>query len=640
VQLENIGENDFQDLDARIEKISCYFCPESFFIPASLDSHVQREHPPVKQNSKNPFVAEQISCMFCKKMIRGKKAINIHLKLFHKHETVWCNFARCSSAFRSHYDLEEHLQTAHFAPGKNPVRCKKCKIWYRSKVCLSNHMKSQHSETEKLEKASYLMPCWFCAETFEKWVDLHHHVSKIHSNEAVKCRYPSCKTYFKTKEQMEEHFEEAHNVKCQFCHLIFTSACLWTAHLRSKHLNKKCKFFHCKFYADSEEELKKHVGEKHDAGKKNKSSACSFCDRILTSDLRKNMHVINHHSDKIFRCDKFNCSHFAESQDELEQHKKEAHSKVEKHQKTVVCLFCKKTIWNKASYVQHIRTWHSEEALRCKYKQCFTFFKSEIDLQNHYEEKHVGKYVYVCALCDYNCFSKISIQMHLQRQHLPKDKKCPHCSELFGSSSLLRLHIKFNHKRREKCPHCREIGTNLSRHVVTANCPACSQPFPCKKLLSDHKLGCKKVHKCLECGKSFEIASALKNHYNAKHKKSGEKKWKGYECKFCSTFFLDQKSLKQHQFEKHPTLVKIKNCDLCGDLFHRASVDYHMVHFHGVGGVECKVCDKRFMSQSQLSDHLRWNHDKDNPKFQFVECADCGIYVKKWAFTRHYRFYH
>jgi len=636
VNLEALKESGLADL----EKICCKFCDEKFVIPANLDSHVQRKH-------QSASVDQPFECLFCSKLIRGKSNLQSHLEKLHKNEGYQCKFRICSKWFKIESELEDHIKKVHFAEGKNPVECKVCKKWYACKISLSNHMRKYHPEKVilknpnnpktllarkraelKAKELPSLMPCNFCDDVFESKTSLYDHTKKMHKNEAVKCK--KCRFYFKTKNEMEKHFESTHKNKCQFCTQTFSSANVLSSHLKNKHSDKKCKFRHCSFYTDLKEELEAHKKEKHS---KNESCKCVYCGRNFVDKQHRGVHIRRLHSHIAIQCDKLNCMHFVKNKADLEEHKKEAHHKVEKHKKTVACLFCQKEIWDNACYLDHVKRNHSEEALRCKYKKCFTFFKSENDRKKHYEDKHVGKYN--CSICGYSSQRRDYMESHFQQHHFPKDVKCPHCPKHFGGRALLRVHFNYKHKGQKKCPHCGllSIGSNLTRHLVTANCRVCSQPFPCRKLLADHKLNCKNVYKCLDCGRKFKIESNLINHVNSKHK-SGQK-WKGYKCKTCDNFFLDRKSLRGHQSSAHPEMVQ--KCDLCEETFlSRQSLNIHKIRVHDIGGVECKECNKLFLNQSELSAHLKWNHDKNNPNLQFVDCAECGRVLKKSSFAEHY----
>jgi len=641
-------------LDLKEEKI----CEKEFSSPDSdWDLTVKREKLPkkVKVSSVNnvPCATEQFSCVFCEKLIRGQSNLSAHVNKFHKNEAIRCQFASCWLVFKSQKSLEEHNAKDHFAAGKHPVECKVCKKWYACKISLSNHTRKKHPEKHEVKNpnnsktlqakmraklkieplSSTLLDCIFCDASFENNKNLYEHTKNNHKEVAVKCQLKQCKLYFKTKLEMEEHFKSAHINECKFCMSTFTTANLLSSHFKKEHPDKKCKFHHCTFYTDLEEELEAHKKEKHS---KKGFCKCIYCGSNFVDKQHRGVHIRRLHSHIAIQCDKLNCQHYVKNISELEEHKKEAHVKIEKQKICVICLFCQKEIWDTGCYVGHVKRYHSEEALRCKYKNCFSFFKSEIDLQKHYELKHVGKYE--CAFCDFVVNRRGYMEFHFEQHHLPWDKKCPHCPKLFGNRRQLKKHVFLIHESKEKCPHCREIGTNLSRHVVTAKCPVCSQPFPCKKLLFAHKLGCKKLLECRECGRKFKIESQLKFHMNKMHK-SGQV-WKGYECKKCVKYFPAIKFLKNHLLKEHADLLKYK-CDLCEEKFlSYSTLKAHKFRTHGIGGFECKLCDKIFVEKSTFLSHMKKKHGKGNQKMIFVDCAVCGKIMQKCSLAEHYRHNH
>jgi len=424
---------------------------------------------------------------------------------------------------------------------------------------------------------------------------------------------------------MEQHFQSAHKHNCKFCPSTFYNENLLFSHFHKIHPDKRCKFFRCVFYTDSKEELEKHVKQKHD--KNNIKLECVYCGKCFIGKHSRTAHILRMHSETAIRCPVPKCSHFVKKLDDLEKHKKEAHQRVEKHQQIEECLYCRETFCDNYLAI-HIKRAHAAEALRCKYRHCSSYFKSENDRQKHYEEKHTGKYK--CAHCEYNCSRKDTLENHLQSHHLSTYFKCPHCPEMLRSKPNLKNHVNYYHKPKEKCPHCNETRSSLDEHIVTADCPACSQPFRCRKLLFDHKLKCKKVHECRDCGKLFKYTRDLKCHIFRRHQ-SG-KKWKGFKCKFCSKFYVDKISYKCHQLSEHVSKLKF-NCDLCPQrFFMRDKISRHMVVVHDFGGVKCKLCHKNFYNEHELSLHLKIHADK----LKLVECADCGKNTTKCNFLSHY----
>jgi len=508
LNLIKLNESDFEDLEVKVEKICCEFCEEKFFVPANLDLHVQRNH-------QSASADQQFKCLFCKKVFKQQYTYNKHLNLLHKNKAILCKFTQCFAVFRTKQSLGEHLKQKHLlAEGKKPIECKVCKIWFFSKNYLKIHIKNQHGIKIK-NKIS--VECEFCTETFESKAKLCHHTKENHK-EAIECRLKPCYLYFKSKEEMEKHFTNAHVIKCKICNSCFSSKTSYTYHLKKLHLENRCKFHNCSFYGESKDELEKHLKEKH-SQKSEKHFECVYCGKhFIENRFSFFSHVRKFHSKIAIRCIKPGCGMFFTSLEDLEEHKKEAHQRVERHKQSVECLYCQKINWDKAAYAHHIKSCHSEEAIRCKYRKCLTFFKSQEDRIKHHEKKHVEKFS--CALCDYKTLTKHNLPDHFERHHFPKEIKCPHCPEVFGYIQILKYHIANNHEPKKKCPHCtNEISGNLLlRHVVTANCPICSQPFPCRKLFSDHKLKCKKIHQCGDCGKIFQFESRLKYHISEKHR--------------------------------------------------------------------------------------------------------------------------
>jgi len=614
----------------------------------------EKEHPGLPKDSEVAtenvkYRSELISCMFCPKSIRSKSNFSTHVKRFHKDEAVRCKFAYCSAFFNSKQLMEEHCEKVHFLPGMNPVECKECKKWVATEFSLSNHLKKKHPGIKKLKNQNHpkvklakskvktpsFLTCTFCADSleFKNKTALHHHTKENHKKEAIKCKSIQCLFYFKTKKDMDEHFETAHQVmNCKFCKLIFVNASLLTSHLKTAHFEKKCKFFRCKFYSDSKEEMETHVEEKHD---KTKSGECIYCGRHSVKKLQLSAHVRRFHSHIAIKCDLYKCSHFVKNQADLEKHKKEAHQRVGKPKISLVCLFCQNIILDRSAYFVHIKTHHSDEALRCKYNNCLSFFKSETDLEKHYEEKHARKYC--CYYCDYVSSARRNLENHMETHHLPKDIKCPHCPKLFGGKQHLQDHINSNHKPKKKCPFCCELQAHLSRHAVAAPCPVCKKTFQCRRLHATHVRSCKKAFECLECGRKFKIESEFQGHMNEWHKNG--QKWKGYKCNKCGEYFVHKSSLSVHKLKAHP--AQMRKCNLCGELFvHYTTLYRHKLVVHKIGGFECKECDKMFLERSELSAHLRWNHGKDNPRMQFVDCAVCGRVMKKGNFAEHFRAKH
>jgi len=386
VSLNKLGESDFEDLEVKVEKICCKFCTKKFVIPANLDLHVRGIHRFASENVK-------LKCFFCSKLI-AKTGFKKHLKLLHKGKGVRCRFKKCSSVFSSEKNMQEHLKLKHLLEdGKKLIECKLCKYLFSCKISLGHHLK-YHSKK--------IFNCTFCTKSFENRVNWYFHTKENHKSEAVKCQLNGCKLVFLTKELMEQHFENTHKNQCKFCHFNFTYRRFLLSHLNKVHAEKRCKFSRCIFYTGSKEELEKHEIEKH--GRTDKlPNECIFCRKSFGGN-RNNLyqHVRRTHPNNIaFWCDYPKCSLFVKSSEALEKHIKDTHLDLKKSKNSVVCFYCQKTLSERNILYSHLKNCHSGEVLKCKYRQCSTYFKSEEDLQKHYEEKHAGG-KFNCALCGHN----------------------------------------------------------------------------------------------------------------------------------------------------------------------------------------------------------------------------------------------
>jgi len=84
----------------------------------------------------------------------------------------------------------------------------------------------------------------------------------------------------------------------------------------------------------------------------------------------------------------------------LDSHVKRKH-RVFKHE-PYKCLFCSKVLRGKCNFGKHLKLFHKDEAIRCKYKHCFAVFNTEKCLKDHLEKRHSlpkGKNPIECEVC-------------------------------------------------------------------------------------------------------------------------------------------------------------------------------------------------------------------------------------------------
>jgi len=106
--------------------------------------------------------------------------------------------------------------------------------------------------------------------------------------------------------------------------------------------------------------------------------------------------------------------------------------------------------------------------------------------------------------------------------------------------------------------------------------------------------------KCKHCSMKFETMTMLK-----KHKLTHEKKNKLWTCMLCSKTFTYNCNLIRH-WKLHTGFTKQWDCTQCASVFRRKyHLDRHRKTHETKRDLTCKLCSKRFSSQSGLSSHLR-----------------------------------
>ena len=131
--------------------------------------------------------------------------------------------------------------------------------------------------------------------------------------------------------------------------------------------------------------------------------------------------------------------------------------------------------------------------------QCGKSFRSKFGMQLHVKNKHTGKFLYECTLCDKKFNQKRPYRYHCGKHLQVAVDKCHHCSKEFNSPGSLSRHLVV----------CQ--GTAESRKFKCDKCPA---SFPYKYRLSYHKKGKHgpKRYACDVCGKLYGWRSSLKEH--------------------------------------------------------------------------------------------------------------------------------
>ncbi|XP_066252945.1 PR domain zinc finger protein 10-like [Euwallacea similis] len=163
-----------------------------------------------------------------------------------------------------------------------------------------------------------------------------------------------------------------------------------------------------------------------------------------------------------------------------------------------------------------------------------------------------------------------------------------------------------------KLKHNPELPLDQPNHV----CPQCQRKFPTRKQLvmhvSSHALpkivGNNNAFKCPVCHKVFAQLIRLQKHMS--HHGSDENK--RLQCKFCNKRFLSKSALSFH-LKGHKRGEKHFQCVICRERFdHVVELKLHIPE-HAYNGIyACPHCSKVFTKYCFLKKHARFHNEKEH----------------------------
>ncbi|ELU18508.1 hypothetical protein CAPTEDRAFT_149694 [Capitella teleta] len=355
--------------------------------------------------------------------------------------------------------------------------------------------------------------------------------------------------------------------------------------------------------------MKTHVTSHFEKLKKKKSELkCPICSRQMQTEASLNRHIAIAHEN---------------NQPELIE----------------ICPDCGYKGSRHAIY-KHRQRHHTKTLHKCT--MCTKSFAIASDLANHMRihkknaEKDTGTKKepvrnYMCRLCGYRGIV-YAVRVHMQRKHKPGGHPCSDCSCCFATKSELNRHAK-SHLTPEEV----QQRVEKRRRVPTSRVWACHIcPYTTPHSETDLKEHISRKHeapklKCEYCGKMFAVSYDLKDHINHMHLKL-----KRVVCDICG-LEVHRKNLKAHVQRVHEKLRPYR-CDICNRSFgDRRFLLRHKTHHlpkeKRATTVFCKVCNKVYVSQKSLDDHMNV-HRGIKP----YACDQCDAqFSKRIMWQRHMR---
>ena len=119
--------------------------------------------------------------------------------------------------------------------------------------------------------------CAICNLVAKNTSDLDNHTLKYHL-QGINC--PECDFTCKSQEEIKNHREESHNVKCMLCGFTALNSLVLNEHTKTTHkFNYSCET--CEFTCPVKDDMALHVNSMHKTRVKKKIFPCDSCDDVF-----------------------------------------------------------------------------------------------------------------------------------------------------------------------------------------------------------------------------------------------------------------------------------------------------------------------------------------------------------------------
>lgn len=281
-----------------------------------------------------------------------------------------------------------------------------------------------------------------------------------------------------------------------------------------------------------------------------------------------------------------------------------------------------------------------KNVLNYKCGKCMKLFDKKFPLQWHLSNLCNREKNLYCDHCNYKTGAKLSLVVHIQAKHLPRDPnlyKCKKCEKNFSQASNLTRHLKIcglskiskSWLKNLSCDYCNlkySNKTSLTTHIQTKHFPVDPYKNMCNKCRKNFSSRSKLQRHSITCGIDLKTLSKLKRFF----------------CDHCNYNVLEKYKLVPHMQAKHlPQHLNINKCDKCGRNF-----SYHSNlarHSKICGKSEdlkrslkrfcCDYCNYKVLEKSSLLRHIKLHLSEDPNGYKCQKCE--RIFSKRQYCTMH-----
>ena len=183
--------------------------------------------------------------------------------------------------------------------GHGKIACDECPETFKSLPDFYEHKTGEHKNSDPMTLQQGEFECEYCGKVYQYYHALQFH-RRTHRERRVACLDKTCKQKFRTRRDMENHFDIAHPDKKEYYHCIYAGCSKkflknfhLQEHIRVKHYNIKafqCPWPGCVKEFAAQRHLKIHLLIHRDE----KPMKCDHCDYRCRQRSAMNWHMRKH----------------------------------------------------------------------------------------------------------------------------------------------------------------------------------------------------------------------------------------------------------------------------------------------------------------------------------------------------------
>ncbi|KAM3592659.1 uncharacterized protein V6R79_023010 [Siganus canaliculatus] len=375
-------------------------------------------------------------CVICKEYVHT--SLRTHLKTHFPTGELACQ--QCGHRFKLYSSLKFHMNSSCYEYSQQQVdperpdvvekryKCDKCEEAFRYKVSLDRH-KMTHNERY----------CGVCRRVLRDAAAVARHKA---SHTLFQCN--RCEESFLLFKPLLRHYENIHQVsrpfQCNQCLKSFLKLRLLILHewKHTGHLPFQCT--HCSMRFRTHSDLISHDR----VHTREKPYLCAECGKTFAqkSNLLRHLNLIHseYRNEKKHSCS--NCEKSFKEKGALKKHQRSKHGhELFRHP----CPYCGKMV-SASTMARHKLIHTGERPFKCTAPECDKFFRSNVEVRNHFLRHHTSDRPYKCDVCGKSFPKMCFLTAHAKVHSGQKPFVCHICGKRFPRRYSMLRHEKLLHK--------------------------------------------------------------------------------------------------------------------------------------------------------------------------------------------------